>query len=216
MSREQDGLAERTERADELPRGSSRGGVEAGRRLVEEDELRVADERDAEVEPALLPAREHLHPGIRLVGEADQLDHLVDVPRHGVVAGEHPVDLAHGEGAGQLRVLENDADPLAMLAAAAPRVDAEHTDVALVARAVALEDLDRRRLPRAVRPEQTEDLPRVHVEVDPPDRLDAVVGLDEAADHDRAVDAAHTGNVLRRGRRPVGWVFVHEHVFHGV
>jgi hypothetical protein len=39
-----------------LPRLAAGGGVEAGRRLVEEDELGVADEREREVEPALLAA----------------------------------------------------------------------------------------------------------------------------------------------------------------
>ena len=46
VRRQEDGLAEPAQRADELPGVAARGGVEAGRRLVEEDELRVADERD--------------------------------------------------------------------------------------------------------------------------------------------------------------------------
>ena len=70
----------RSER-DELPCRAARGRVEAGGRLVEEEELRVADERDAEVEPALLPARQRLHPRARLLLETDERDHLVDVAR---------------------------------------------------------------------------------------------------------------------------------------
>jgi hypothetical protein len=38
------------------------------------------------------------------------------------------------------------------------RIDAEHFDLSPVARAEPLEDLDRRRLPRPVRPEEGEDL----------------------------------------------------------
>ena len=44
------------ERADGAPGGAARRGVEAGRRLVEEDELRVADEREREVQAARLAA----------------------------------------------------------------------------------------------------------------------------------------------------------------
>ena len=69
VRREEDGLPERAERADHLPGGAARGGVEAGRRLVQEDEAGVADERDAEVEPPLLPARERLHARVALLGE---------------------------------------------------------------------------------------------------------------------------------------------------
>ena len=50
-----------------------------------------------------------------------------------------------------------------------------------VALPVALEDLDRRRLAGAVRAEQPEDLAGRDLEVDPAHRLDAVVGLAQAA-----------------------------------
>jgi hypothetical protein len=50
--------------------------IEAGRRLVQEDELRVADEGQREVEPAQLAAREGADAGVALLGEADELDHL--------------------------------------------------------------------------------------------------------------------------------------------
>ena len=67
--------------ADHLPGGASRGRVEARRRLVEEDEIGVADERDAEIEPPLLPAGERLHARVALLTEPDEVDHLVDVAR---------------------------------------------------------------------------------------------------------------------------------------
>ena len=57
-------LAERAQRADHLPGRASRRRVEAGRRLVEEEEVGVADERDAEVEAPLLAAGQRLHTGV--------------------------------------------------------------------------------------------------------------------------------------------------------
>ena len=62
--------------------------------------------------------------------------------------------------------LQHDADPLAQLGRRARRVEAEHADLAGGPVAVALEDLDRRRLARAVGPEQAEHLAAAHGEVD--------------------------------------------------
>ena len=54
VGRQKDGLAELLERADRLPGGAAGGRVEAGRRLVEEDQLGIADQGEGEVEPAEL------------------------------------------------------------------------------------------------------------------------------------------------------------------
>src|SRR6185436_16325907 len=58
VRRQEDSLAEPPQRADRLPGATPCAGVEAGRWLVEEDQLRVADQRQAEIEPAPLSARE--------------------------------------------------------------------------------------------------------------------------------------------------------------
>ena len=46
VRRQEDGLAELAQRADHLPRGAAGRRVEAGRRLVEEEELGVADQAE--------------------------------------------------------------------------------------------------------------------------------------------------------------------------
>ena len=53
-----DGLAEVAQRADHVPGGAPGAGIEARRRLVEEDQLRVADQREREVQPPRLAAAE--------------------------------------------------------------------------------------------------------------------------------------------------------------
>src|SRR5207253_8066321 len=72
VGRQQDRLAEPAERADRLPGAPPRSGVEAGGRLVEENQLRVADQRQAEVEPPPLPAREPARARVALLLEPDQ------------------------------------------------------------------------------------------------------------------------------------------------
>ena len=199
VRRQQHRLAEQAQRADHLPRSAARCRVEPGRRLVEEEEIRVADERDAEVEPALLAAGERLHARVLLRGETDELDHLVDVARLLVVAGEHAVRLAHAEVRPELGLLEHDADPLAELGARVLWVVPEHGHLAGVAPSVALEDLDRRRLAGAVRAEQAEDLALLDVEIDAAHRREIAVGLLQAANGDRLHSSstsacAHGGN----------------------
>ena len=120
-----------------------------------------------------------------LVLEADEGDHLVDVARRRVVAGEERVRLAHREVRPHARLLEHDADPLAPAAARALRVLAEHGHVAAVARPVALEDLDRRRLAGAVRAEEPEDLALGDLEAHAAQRLVGAVRLAQLVDGDR-------------------------------
>ena len=70
--------------------------------------------------------------------------------------------------------------------------------LAAVGRSQALEDLDRRRLAGAVRAEQAEDLAGRDVEVDPVDRPDVAVLLDQTADPDDRVGTDRRHSFLRR------------------
>ena len=189
---------------DDLPGGPAGRRVEAGGRLVQEDQVRVADQPQPEVETPLLPARQRAHPRVTLLGEADDLDHLVDVARGAVVPGEHVEALAHREVGVERGRLEDDADPLAPGGAGSLRIGAEHFDGAGVAGAVALEDLDGRRLPGTVRAEQAEYLARLDREVDAAQRLVVAVALAQAADRDRAQSSTSAKDAgSNRAARPV-------------
>src|SRR5258705_108750 len=145
--------------------------VERVRGLVEEDEIRIAHERDAEVEASLLPARKRLDACIALFVEPDECDHLVDLARVLVVPREHPVRLPDCQIWPELGLLQHDADALAERGGGTLRVEAEDIDVPTVPCAVTLEDLDRRRLPGSVRGEQAEDLTLLDLEADSADGL---------------------------------------------
>ena len=69
----------------------------------------------------------------------------------------------------------------------AAHVDAGDDRRATVGPAEPLQDLDRGRLSRAIRPEQTEDLALADIEADPAHRLDVAVALPQVRDrHDRS------------------------------
>src|SRR5579863_3622036 len=88
VRREEHGLAEFLQRADRVPGGAPRGGVEPGRRLVEEDQLGVADQRQGQVEAAPLAAGQAARALVALVAQANELDDLVDGARAWIEAGE--------------------------------------------------------------------------------------------------------------------------------
>ena len=182
---EEDGLSELAEARDDLPRLAASRRVEAGGGLVEEEQLGVADERHCDVETALLAAGELAGAIVRLALEPDEGDRLVDVARGGVVAGVELERLAHGEERLDAALLEDDPDALPPSAVSVLRVDAQDADLARAPLAIALEDLDRGRLPGAVGPEEREDLAGGDRQVDAADGLVRAVRLAQAADLDR-------------------------------
>ena len=78
MGRQEHGLAQLAQRADRRPRLAPRGRVKAGRRLIEEDQLGIPHQRQRQVESPSLSAGQLLEPRVALVGQFDQLDHLID------------------------------------------------------------------------------------------------------------------------------------------
>jgi hypothetical protein len=181
---EQDRLAEVGERAHGAPGGAARLGIEAGRRLVEEDELRVADEREGEIQPARLPAGQPADADVRALLQADDLDDLLDGARVRVERGPVRDGLADGQVAVHPAALQDDAGALPQGARPPGRIVPEDGDDAAGAVAVPLEDLDGRRLARAVGSEEAEHLAAGDVEVDPSDGVDVAVGLAQVADED--------------------------------
>ena len=96
--------------------------VEAGRRLVEEEDARPVDEREREVEPPLHAARVAADLAVGRLGEADALEQLL---RRGLALGlreplQHrlqPQVVAAGEQRVERRLLERGADHAAHLRA---------------------------------------------------------------------------------------------------
>ena len=167
VRREEDRLAEVAQAGDDRPGGAARRRIEARRRLVEEDQLGIADKREADVQAAALAARQAPRALVGLLLQAHERDDLRDRSWPRVVGRPQLERLAHREVGLRAALLQDHPDPRAPGAIAAGGVDAEHAHVAAVAPAKALEDLDRRRLPGAVGPEEGEDLAAAHVQRQP-------------------------------------------------
>src|SRR4051812_11010209 len=198
MGGEDDGHAGRAERAHEAPHVLPELDVDAGRRLVEEQDLRLVGQRLGDHHPALHAAGQRHDLAVLLVPERQVLQHLLDERRVGALA-EQPAAEADGrpdrlEGVGR-ELLRHEAD-------LRPRGPVVRHDVVPVgqngaARRVddAADDADQRRLPGAVRAEQREDLARIDSEIDALQRLEARgVGLGQIRDRD---DRLHAGPDVR-------------------
>jgi hypothetical protein len=146
---------------------NSRGlRVEPGGRLVEEQQLRAADDPDRDVQAAALPARQGDDPLVRRRAQADHLDQLVGrdrasagVGREGCVVGAEVVDQVPGCPPGVVTPrLQHDADPGPPGLVGVQRIGAEHLDRPRRGTPEALQDLDRGGLAGAVGAEQDHDL----------------------------------------------------------
>ena len=164
--------------------------VEPGGRLVEEQHARPVDEPERDVEPAPHPARVGLDDAVGRVGDPDELQQLVGARVQAAAA--HPLDaalehqvLAAGAVLVDARVLRHVADRAAHGVRLAADVVARDRGGALVGVRERHEHADGRRLARAVRAEQPEDLAFADVERDAVERLNLAVALAQCLDDDR-------------------------------
>src|SRR5206468_2916980 len=151
---------------DEIPKLPSRLRVEPRGRLIEEQELRIADERAGHGEPLLLSAGQRAHAAVALLGELHERDDLVDHPTARVETSKQLQGFRDGQLLRELRILKLDAKTLAQRALVRLPAHTEHFHVAGVRVEQPLADLDRRRLAGAIRTEKAEAFAGAHVEIE--------------------------------------------------
>ena len=186
MRREQHRAAGGTELPDDLPELAPRLWIETGRRLIEEQQVRLADERTGNRQPLLLSARQCDDARPPFFFELDERQHLVDRVRVTVERAEHGECLLDGELVGELRFLELNAQALAERASCGAFTPgrAKNLDVAAVLECQSLEDFDGRGLACPVRAQQAEALAARDGEVDAGNRDDVAEALEQRATAD--------------------------------
>src|SRR5581483_4590295 len=137
------------------------------------DDLGVVEDPARDVEPLPHPARVALDPLLLAARQPDELEHLVDppplrLPGDAVQLGEVAQVVESREPLVQAAVAaEHVADALSDLPRVVDDVEAEYPRRARRRQEERDQHLDRRRLPRAVRPEQPEELALLDAERDP-------------------------------------------------
>ena len=170
--------------ADQLEHLAPPERVEAGGRLVEERDERVVDERLRKLHALLHPRRVRAHRPVALLEEPHVAQHIgCPQPRRrrreAADPGHVREELRRRHVAREAVVLRRVADARAVLGRA-PRILAEHLRRPSVRLDEAEEQLERRALAGAVRPEQARD-PLVDLEADPIERPERAVRLRELA-----------------------------------
>ena len=182
-------VAARAELADDVPQLAAGLGIEAGRRLIEEQQLGAADQRARDGEPLFLPAGERAHAGAAFLLELYEGEHFV----HGVGAPVETTEQLHrfrdGEFVPELRVLELDAEALAQgpPAVAVVPVHAQHLHRSRIGEGEAFEDFDGGGLAGAVGAEEAEAFADLDGQIEPRHRDDVA----EALDQPRAMNRRH-------------------------
>src|SRR6266511_1919516 len=197
VRREENGRAALSDVTDEIPEVPARLRVKAGRRLVEEEHLRLVHHRDRDRETLPLPTRELLRLLPCPILEPDRAQERHRIDPAAVEQREQVDDLPREEVLGERALLELHADPLLHAGGLLPDIDTGDERGAAVRLAQPFEDLDRRGLPRPVRTEEREDLALLHVEAHAVDRLDPTVALAQLANGD---DRRHTSTITATPR----------------
>jgi hypothetical protein len=166
---------------DQIPELAPRLRVEPRRRLVEEQQIGIADERAREREPLLLTAGQCTDARAPHLLELNELDDVIRRRPLIEEAAEQPHGLLDRELVGELRLLELNSKALLERSGVGFPAQAEHLDIARVACREAFADLDRGGLARAVRPEQAEALAGSHLEIEAVHGDDVLVRLAQIA-----------------------------------
>jgi hypothetical protein len=154
--------------------------------LVQDEQVRVVHLGLGNAQALPLTAGEPLDRAVRLVGQSHQLQGLRDStldPRPGPLI-EEPGDKAQGFAGRHVlvvaRILRQIADSAPNLVALLLNILAKHPAAAAGRLRQTQQQLDRRRLPGAVRPQEPADGIGVHLQVQRFERLSAVICLAQA------------------------------------
>jgi hypothetical protein len=189
---EHDGDTGRAQLLDQLPGGVPGLRVQAGGRLVQEDQLRPPDEGGGQREALLLSAGQPAVRGAGVLGQAQAVQQDGRVDRIGVERRHQPEELSRPGRRRHAAGLRHDADPRLQPPAVGRRVEAEHPDRARVGATEPLADLHGRGLARAVRPEQRGDRTAPSRDGEPVHRCGGAVALDQCLGLDRGdLDRGH-------------------------
>ena len=194
LRRQQHGRAGRHARLDRLPQPEPAAGVEAGRRLVQEQHRRAEHERGREVEPAAHAARVRLHGPPGGLGEVEPLEQLArPVARRGtwhvVQAADHLEVLEAGQVLVDGRVLAGEADLGAQRRGVAHDVEPRDPRGAAVRLQQRGQDPHRGGLAGSVGAEQSQHAARTCREVHAAEGAHRAVRLLEPLDDDRICHA---------------------------
>lgn len=170
-----------------FPKPPPRRRVHARGRLVEHDDLGVADHGDGDGELSLLAAGESVGLLILLLIQVNINKHFLNliinqITRRTLKRSKHPQMVLRGQIMKQNIMLRTHTEHRPQLIHVIENIEAKHFGFALCLLEEASKHRQRSRLARPVMPQQRKYLPRVHSQIDTLDRLLLPEALFEASD----------------------------------
>ncbi len=166
MGGQQDRLALRAHVAHQVPDGVPGLRVETGGQLVQEDQLRVRQERQGDEQALLLPAGQFREGGVAFLLQPQLGEQFLPVGRFGVERGVQVERLPDLHPVRQVGLLQLHPGAFAQDVALALRVHAQDADRPLVRFAQAFQAFDGGGLAGPVRADHPEDLAFLYLERD--------------------------------------------------
>ena len=206
VRREHEGHALLLEPEQPVPDHVPRLRVEPGRRLVEQQQVGVVDQRAGDREPPLHAARERLDLVAGALGQLDEVEQLVDprlqlAPREPEVAAVDEQVLADGQLDVEGVLLRDDAEPgpdlrARRVAGSRPRMRSVPPLTGETQPIIRIVEL----LPAPFGPRKPNASPALDVEVDAVDGDEVAEALDEPAGVDHGAVLAHGAQPTYAGR----------------
>src|SRR5262245_10877972 len=200
VRREHDRAAAGLVGADDIPELPSRLRIESGRRLIEKQQLWVADERTSDRQPLLLPARKLDDPGTRLFFERHAADGFLRLDALLIEAADKRHCFQNGQLVRQARLLKRDTDTFTDFRTVSSPIPPQDFYFAASRVEQPLDNLQCGRLSRAIGPEQSEAFTLGDDQVQSSHRLDgrlALVALHELAALNGVAHVTATGIAKR-------------------
>ena len=201
MAGQHDGAAVGAELADELADLDHTGRIQAVGRLVEKDELRIAEESEGDTEALLHAERVRRELAVGALAEIDELQQPIDVGRRAALADG--LEVAEVRAPGEVRIERRCLDHRANTAQRRRVERGVAEDVRLAGCGVHQPEqhAHRGRLPRAVGAEEAEDAAARHFQRELVDGHDIAVALRQRGRLDDVVGAISPMPIPSSGSR---------------
>ena len=176
--------------------------IEPRRRLIQKKQLWIAHQRRGHRQPLFLSARESAHARFPLLLKLRRFDRLLHGNSVLEKTAKHPQRLFHRQLLWKLRLLQLNPDALPQFLGPSLPAQPQHLHASLIGRGQSLANLDRRRLPSAIRPQQPKALAPRHLQVKAIHRLHIRKGFPKPRNPQRQRPARFLLNAFHTSRLP--------------
>ncbi len=180
VGREKDRFPPIANMFDQFPHRPAGLRIEAGRELVQKNDLGIVDESESDKQALLLSPREFAEGSIQFLSQAELIQERLPIRRPPVKGGKKVGNLPDSEPVRERAFLQLDTDPFPQFVRLMPRVQPEDGDSPRIRTAKSFQALDGRCLAGPVWADHPKNLARTDIEGHSVDGDDSAVNFAQA------------------------------------